>query len=60
MTTTESKREKLQNIAVPDDLLRKIKAKAALKGQKIREFVYPVLEALVEDRVRILKPTVNS
>ncbi len=38
--------EKLGNIAVPDVVLKKIKAHAAKRGISIRKFVMPVLEEL--------------
>lgn len=44
-----TERPKLQNIAVPDPLHRKLKAKAADQGCSIRELVTPVLEDIVKD-----------
>lgn len=48
-TTAAAERPKLQNIAVPDPLLRRLKARAAREGKSIRELVMPGLEELVKD-----------
>lgn len=50
-----SKKTKLQNIAVPDEVLRKIKARAAAKGVSIREFVGPFLQAIADGKTEVAR-----
>ncbi len=49
--------EKLGNIAVPDVLIKKIKARAAKRGVSIRKFVTPALEALAAGKNEMTEVT---
>ena len=48
MKAGEAVQPKLQNIAVPEDLHRLLKARAAREGKKIRELVWPKLWELAK------------
>ena len=52
------KRKIKTSILVDEDLWKKVKAKAALEGEKVGEIIQELLKAYVEGKVKIKKEVV--